>query len=64
MHVGHESDAIARAVRDQLTHGRYASSSIYHKPDTSQTIVDLLARVDLYTQKRFCEPAVAGTRTL
>jgi UDP-N-acetylglucosamine 2-epimerase len=64
MHAGHEADAIALAVRHQLQHGRYASSSIYHKPDTSQTIVDLLARIDLYTQKRFCEPAVAGTRAL
>ena len=62
-HVDYDPGAIAQAVRRQLQHGRYASSSIYHKPDTSQTIVDLLADLDLYTQKRFHDPAAGGMRT-
>ena len=55
-HVAYDADAIAQAVRAQLQHGPYASSRIYHKPDTSRTIVDLLAGLELYTQKRFCDP--------
>jgi UDP-hydrolysing UDP-N-acetyl-D-glucosamine 2-epimerase len=55
-HVGYEADAIVGAVRRQLQHGRYPSSAIYHKPETSRTIVDLLAGLELYTQKRFCDP--------
>jgi len=52
-HVGYEAEEIRRAVAAQLDHGRYPPSLIYYRPDTSQTIVDLLARVQLYTQKRF-----------
>jgi len=63
-HVDYDPAAIAHAVRRQLQHGRYASSSLYHKPDTSQTIVDLLATIELYTQKRFFDPVTAGARTL
>jgi len=62
-HTGHDAEAIACAVRAQLQHGRYPSSRLYHKPDTSQTMVDLLAGLELYTQKSFFDPAPAGTRT-
>jgi UDP-N-acetylglucosamine 2-epimerase len=57
--VGYDSDAIRSAVAAQLRHGRYAASHIYYRPDASQAIVDVLAGVELYTQKRFHEPANA-----
>jgi UDP-hydrolysing UDP-N-acetyl-D-glucosamine 2-epimerase len=56
VHAGYESDAICSAVAAQLRHGRYPPSHIYYRPDASQTMVDVLAGVDLYTQKRFHEP--------
>jgi UDP-N-acetylglucosamine 2-epimerase len=62
-HVGYEADAIERAVVAQVRHGRYPSSHIYHRPDTSQAIVDVLAGVDLYTQKQFFEAADHAVRT-
>jgi GDP/UDP-N,N'-diacetylbacillosamine 2-epimerase (hydrolysing) len=63
MRAAYDSDEIVRAVRAQLRRGRYAPSYIYYKPGASQTIVDHLATVELYTQKRFCDPAAAGVRT-
>ncbi len=62
-HVGYEVDAIVGAVRAQLRHGRYPSSDIYYKPEASRTIAETLAAIDLYTQKRFCDPVEAGLRT-
>jgi UDP-hydrolysing UDP-N-acetyl-D-glucosamine 2-epimerase len=61
-HAADESGAILGAVRQQIAHGRYASSNIYHRPDASQTIVDLLAGLELYTQKRFFDNAAATLR--
>ncbi len=54
-HVGYDGAEIERAIRAQLAHGRYAPSQIYYRPDASQAIVDVLASVELYTQKRFHE---------
>lgn len=48
-----EAGAIRAAIERQLAHGRYASCDLYHRPDSSQQIVDVLAGVELYTQKRF-----------
>jgi UDP-hydrolysing UDP-N-acetyl-D-glucosamine 2-epimerase len=62
-HTGHDADAIVRAVRAQLRHGRYPPSSIYYKPETSRTIADLLAGLELYTQKSFFDSVPAGART-
>jgi UDP-hydrolysing UDP-N-acetyl-D-glucosamine 2-epimerase len=62
MHVPYDANSIADAVRAQLRHGRYAPSHIYYKPDVSERMVDVLATVDLYTQKRFCEPAEQRVR--
>lgn len=62
-HTGYDAAAIVSAVRAQLQHGRYAPSHIYYKAGASQTIVDLLAGIELYTQKRFYEPADAAVRT-
>ena len=63
VHAADESAAILDAVRQQMAHGRYPSSAIYHKPAASRTIVDLLATLDLYTQKRFFDNAAATVRT-
>ena len=57
MHSGYDRDEILAAVRRQIAHGRYAPSDIYFRPAASQTMVDVLASIPLYTQKRFCEPA-------
>ena len=56
-HVGPHAAEIQQAVQRQLVHGRYASSHIYHRPDTSQAMVDVLVGAELYTQKRFFEVA-------
>jgi UDP-hydrolysing UDP-N-acetyl-D-glucosamine 2-epimerase len=61
-HTAYDADAIACAVRSQLKHGRYAPSRIYHKPNTSQTIVELLAGLELYTQKTFFDEASTAAR--
>ena len=55
--VGYDSEAIRSAVVAQLRHGRYAASHIYYQPEASQAIVDVLVSAELYTQKRFHEPA-------
>ena len=55
VHAGYHEDGIAAAVRAQIAHGRYAPSQIYHGAGASQAIVDVLAGVELYTQKRFCD---------
>jgi UDP-hydrolysing UDP-N-acetyl-D-glucosamine 2-epimerase len=59
-HVGYDADEIVAAVRRQIAHGPYAASHIYFKAGASQAIVDLLAGIDLYTQKRFCDSAEIG----
>jgi UDP-hydrolysing UDP-N-acetyl-D-glucosamine 2-epimerase len=53
VHVGYNANEICRAVVEQVRHGRYQPSLIYYRPDASQKIVDVLARMRLYTQKRF-----------
>jgi len=62
LHVGYDAGEIQRAVEAQARHERYAPSQIYYQPDTSQAIVDLLVRVDLYTQKRFHDAGVCSPR--
>ncbi|MCU1386384.1 MAG: UDP-N-acetyl-D-glucosamine 2-epimerase, UDP-hydrolyzing [Acidobacteria bacterium] len=54
-HAAYDAAEILAAVRDQLARGRYAPSHIYHRPGASQSMVDVLASVELYTQKRFYE---------
>jgi len=55
--VGYDAQAIRGAVEHQMRHGRYPSSHIYFQPDASQQITDRLIALDLYTQKRFFDPA-------
>jgi UDP-N-acetylglucosamine 2-epimerase len=61
--AAYEADDIQRAVMAQVRHGRYPASDIYYRPNASQTIVDLLVSVELYTQKRFHESAATAVRT-
>jgi UDP-hydrolysing UDP-N-acetyl-D-glucosamine 2-epimerase len=63
VHVGYDAADIERAIALQLGHGPYAPSQVYFRPDASQSIVDLLAGVELYTQKRFHETVDAAVRT-
>ena len=53
--TGYDAAEVHAAVREQLAHGRYAASNIYFRPNASQTMVEVLTSVDLYTQKRFHE---------
>jgi UDP-hydrolysing UDP-N-acetyl-D-glucosamine 2-epimerase len=61
VHVGYDTDEIRAAIVRQMAAGRAAPSTLYYRPDTSRQIVDVLAGIDLYTQKRFHEPVVTGT---
>ena len=54
-HAGYVEHEIREAIARQVAAGRSAPSDLYHRPDTSRQIVDVLAGVDLYTQKRFFE---------
>ncbi|OLD15926.1 MAG: UDP-N-acetyl-D-glucosamine 2-epimerase, UDP-hydrolysing [Acidobacteria bacterium 13_1_40CM_3_65_5] len=63
VHTGYDAGEIVGAVRAQLRRGRYEPSNIYYRPGASETIVDRLASIELYTQKRFCDPVPAGMRT-
>jgi UDP-hydrolysing UDP-N-acetyl-D-glucosamine 2-epimerase len=62
VHAAYDIEAIKAAVAAQLRHGRYPASDIYYRPGVSQTMVDILARVPLYTQKRFHENIPANAR--
>ena len=55
IHVGYDGGEIDRAIATQIAHGRYPSSSIYHRADTSDQILTVLTTAELYTQKRFFE---------
>jgi UDP-N-acetylglucosamine 2-epimerase len=61
-HTAYDTDEIAAAIRAQLRHGRYPPSHIYYKADASDAVVERLAGLELYTQKRFCDPADARVR--
>jgi UDP-hydrolysing UDP-N-acetyl-D-glucosamine 2-epimerase len=56
-HVPYDTAAIRAAIDAQVTHGRYPSSTIYYRPDTSDIILNVLATTELYTQKRFYDAA-------
>lgn len=44
---------IKKAIRTQLANGKYKSSPIYYRNNTSKQIVDVLATIKLYNQKEF-----------
>jgi UDP-hydrolysing UDP-N-acetyl-D-glucosamine 2-epimerase len=62
VHVGYDRAAIAASARGQIAHGAYSPSHVYYREGASQTIVGLLAGVELYTQKRFCDNTEASVR--
>jgi UDP-hydrolysing UDP-N-acetyl-D-glucosamine 2-epimerase len=47
-----EREAIEAAIRSQMENGRYSPSALYGDGSVSQRIVEDLARLPLYTQKR------------
>jgi UDP-hydrolysing UDP-N-acetyl-D-glucosamine 2-epimerase len=61
-HVAYDRDAILAAIRRQIAHGRHAPSRIYYRDAASQSIVDVLAGIGLYTQKRFHDNAGVAVR--
>jgi UDP-hydrolysing UDP-N-acetyl-D-glucosamine 2-epimerase len=60
VHAGYERAAILAAVERQITHGPYPPSFIYYRDAASQSMVDVLSGIALYTQKRFCENGAAA----
>jgi UDP-N-acetylglucosamine 2-epimerase len=63
VHAGYEHGEVLDAIRRQIAHGRYAPSHIYYKAGASQAVVDVLAGVELYTQKRFYVEARSRCRS-
>ena len=51
--IGHDKNAIKRAIKKQLKHGKYNVDQTYHKNGTSKNIAQKLACVPLHTQKNF-----------
>jgi len=51
--VGHGSNAILKAIKNQISHGPYPASYIYYKPKSSERITSILASAPLYIQKKF-----------
>jgi UDP-hydrolysing UDP-N-acetyl-D-glucosamine 2-epimerase len=62
VHVGYRRDDIGAAARRQIAHGAYPSSHVYYRAGASDAIVNVLAAVELYTQKRFCDNTEASVR--
>jgi UDP-hydrolysing UDP-N-acetyl-D-glucosamine 2-epimerase len=62
IHVGYDAGEIQRAIATQIAHGRYPSSTIYHRADTSDQILNVLTTAELYTQKRFFEGTCRGAK--
>lgn len=50
--VAAEADAIARALRQQLEHGRYAPSTLYGDGHVAPRVADAIAQLRPFTQKR------------
>jgi UDP-N-acetylglucosamine 2-epimerase len=64
VHTGYERAAILAAIGRQIAHGPYAPSYVYYRDAASQSMVDVLAGIALYTQKRFCENGAAAARSV
>lgn len=52
MHAPYEVDAISRAVRAQVAHGRYPRSTMFGDGGAGERIADVLAQVPLTIEKR------------
>ena len=53
--VEYNKSAIKQAIKKQLAHGSYKKSEIYYKEGTSKKIAQALAKVKLYSQKKFID---------
>lgn len=53
MSVSYDKNQIFDAIQKQIKHGRFERDTYYYKEDTGKKIVDLLANIKLYTQKKF-----------
>jgi len=53
MNVDYNEGEIKKAIERQLEYGKYPPSQIYYKEGTSKKIVEILSKIDLYTQKQF-----------
>jgi UDP-hydrolysing UDP-N-acetyl-D-glucosamine 2-epimerase len=51
--VEHDIKAIKRAVTMQISNGRYKPSSLYFMKNTGKNIAATLAKISLYSQKKF-----------
>ena len=51
-----ETAAVARTIRTQLEHGRYAPSDLYGDGGVAPRIADALSRLEPYVQKRLAYP--------
>jgi UDP-hydrolysing UDP-N-acetyl-D-glucosamine 2-epimerase len=52
VHAPYEREAIERAIRDQLAHGRYSRDFMFGDGNAGKGIADVLARADIKIQKR------------
>lgn len=53
LNVGYDNQAIGEAIKRQINHGPYPSSSIYFQPDTSKKIAEILKKMEPSIQKMF-----------
>jgi len=53
MDTDYDKQHIKLAIERQIRRGRYEPSNIYFQKDTSRKIAQVLARTNLYTQKKF-----------
>jgi UDP-hydrolysing UDP-N-acetyl-D-glucosamine 2-epimerase len=53
--VSYDKDEIIGAIKEQIVNGKYESSNLYFKENTSKRMTEILRKIDLYTQKRFYE---------
>lgn len=53
--VSYDRTAIAAAIVKQLEHGKYEPSHIYYQPGATKRLAEILATIDLYTQKKFVD---------
>ncbi|MEK7564651.1 MAG: UDP-N-acetylglucosamine 2-epimerase [Patescibacteria group bacterium] len=51
--IASEKDALARAILNQISHGKFTSSKVFGEGDAAFKISEILARVDLSIQKSF-----------
>lgn len=55
--VGYDREAIRRATKEQIQHGRYPSASLYGDGQAGGMIARLLGEVELRVEKRWYQPA-------